>query len=223
MNKTAVTLIFLAISLFYVSARQVTLTYEDKSRSLPELMQQYFEMQGVQSMSVTMRGEFNGKRGKIKKVICSDGKFSEKEMLSDFLHFVLVDSMETLDFMAVPKDENKLLITCFYPELGNQLFCDTLDITRNNILMETYTAGNDSTIPIIAYTSGIQIDSEIGPMIWYCGLRDSGIDPRRWYEKHGIDNYVYYSISLEEDTPAGENDPVYIKMAKKDAGAFHRH
>lgn len=127
-------------------------------------MRQYLDMQGVRSMGVTMTGDFNGKRGKIKKVICDNGEFSEKELLSEYMH-----------------------------------------------------------LPIMAYTSGIKIDSEIGPMIWFCGLRDSAVAPRRWHDEHNIESYVYYTISLEEDTPPGDNDPIYVKVAKKDAGAFHRH
>lgn len=103
------------------------------------------------------------------------------------------------------------------------MFSDTLDIDKNKILMETYTADDDAAFPILAYSSGIKIDSEIGTMIWFCGLRDSGVAPRKWRDEHGIDDYVYYTVTLEEDTPPGDNDPVYMKVAKEGGGAFHRH
>ena len=65
----------------------------------------------------------------------------------------------------------------------------------------------------MAYTAGIPIQNGI----WFCGLRDSGVEPRKWFEKYGIDGYVFYTIRLEEDTPPDDKMPVYVKIAKKDA------
>ena len=66
--------------------------------------------------------------------------------------------------------------------------------------METYTPGDGFDIPIISYTSGISVQGGI----WFCGLRDSKVEPRKWYEKYGIDDYVYYTIRLEEDKPSSK-------------------
>ena len=214
---------FAAVSTALMAVGQIKVEYDDKTLSLPEVMRQYLTVQGAQSRSVTLKGNFNGKRGKIKKVVCDNGNFSEKELFPEFMHFILTDSIETLDFMAVPKGENKLILTCFYPITGAPLFSDTLDLDKNHILMETHNAGNEADSPIISYSSGIMIESEIGPISWYCGLRDSGTPPREWNEKHGIDNYVYYTISLEDDTPAGKNDPIYYRVAKENGKAVHRH
>ena len=49
--------------------------------------------------------------------------------------------------------------------------------------------------------------------IWFCGLRDSKVEPRKWYEKYGIDDYVYYTIRLEEDKPSSKGT-VYVKISK---------
>ena len=64
-------------------------------------------------------------------------------------------------------------------------------------------------IPIISYTSGISVQGGI----WFCGLRDSKVEPRKWYEKYGIDDYVYYTIRLEEDKPSSKGT-VYVKISK---------
>lgn len=223
MKRTFITFLIVVIGVVNVSAQQVKMEYDDKALSLPEVMQQYFRIKGVQCMSATMKGDFNGKRGRIKRISCHNGEFSEKEMMSEFIHFVLTDSVETLDFMAVPIDDGKMLLECVYPVNGQQMFSDTLDIDKSKILMETYTADDDAAFPILAYSSGIKIDSEIGSMIWFCGLRDSGVAPRKWRDEHGIDDYVYYTVTLEEDTPPGDNDPVYVKVAKEGSEAFHRH
>ena len=62
---------------------------------------------------------------------------------------------------------------------------------------------------IISYTSGISVQGGI----WFCGLRDSKVEPRKWYEKYGIDDYVYYTIRLEEDKPSSKGT-VYVKISK---------
>lgn len=105
---------------------------------------------------------------------------------------------------------DSMRITCFYPSVDNMsLFTDTVRLDRNHILMETYTSGVGPEIPIMSYTSGIP--NQVG--IWYCGLRDSKVEPRKWHEKYGIDNYVYYTIRIEEDKPSS-NDSFYIKISK---------
>lgn len=223
MKRTFITFLIVLIGVANVYAQQVKMEYDNKALSLPEVMQQYFRIKGVQCISATMKGDFNGKRGKIKRISCHNGEFSEKEMMSEFIHFVLTDSVETLDFMAVPTNDGKMILECVHSATGQPMFSDTLDIDKNKILLETYTAGGDAAFPIIAYSSGIKIGSKIGTMIWYCGLRDSGVEPRKWHEKHNIDDYVYYTVTLEEDTPPGDNTSVYLKVAKKGREAFHRH
>jgi hypothetical protein len=52
-------------------------------------------------------------------------------------------------------------------------------------------------------------------------FRDSGVEPRKWHEKYGIDGYVFYTIKLEEDT-SNDNTPIYIKIAKEGAHAIHQ-
>ena len=223
MKKSFIAFLIAFICIVDVRAQQIKMEYNDKTLSLPEIMRQYLRIKGVQSISATMKGEFNGKRGKIKRISCHNGEFAEKEMLEDFIHFVLVDSVETLDFMAVPTNDGKMILECVHSATGQPMFSDTLDIDKNKILLETYTAGGDEEFPIIAYSSGIKIDSEIGTMIWFCGLRDSGVAPRKWRDEHGIDDYVYYTVTLEEDTPPGDNDPVNVKVAKEGSEALHRH
>lgn len=154
-------------------------------------------MQGVQHLRLTIRGEFNGKRATFQKVSCRKGAFTERELLPDFFHFILEDSVEILDFMAVPYKEDSLRVTCFHSTENNMpLFTDTVRIDKYKILMETYTPGDGPETPIMSYTSGIPIEGGF----YFCGLRDSGVEPRKWYEKYGIDDYVYYTIRLEEDT-----------------------
>ncbi len=43
-------------------AQQIKVEYENKVNSLPELMQQCFQMQGVQHLHLTIKGDFNSKR-----------------------------------------------------------------------------------------------------------------------------------------------------------------
>ncbi len=120
------------------------------------------------------------------------------------------DSVETLDFMIAPYKEDSIRLTCFYPPVDNMpLFTDTVRLDRHKILMETYTPGDGFDIPIISYTSGISVQGGI----WFCGLRDSKVEPRKWYEKYGIDDYVYYTIRLEEDKPSSKGT-VYVKISK---------
>ena len=113
--------------------------------------------------------------------------------------------------MAVPYKEDSIRISCFYPAENNiSLFTDTLHMNRNKILIETYTPGDGPEIPIMGYSSGIPVQGGI----WFCGLRDSGVEPRKWYEKYGIDDYVYYTIRLEEDKLSQE-EAIHVKITKK--------
>lgn len=219
MKKKIIFTTLLALTTMLVQAQQIKVEYENKISSLPELMQQYFEMQNVKHSRLTIKGDFNGKRAKIKKVICDKGTFVERELLEDYVHFILVDSVETLDFMAVPYGKDSLRISCFYPANFNCIiFNDTVRIDNMKILLETFTPGDSPDIPIMAYSTGIPFQGGT----WFCGLRDSGVEPRKWFEKYGIDGYVFYTIRLEEDTPPDNNMPIYIKIAKQDAYAAHQ-
>ena len=174
----------------------------------------------LESFRLTLKGDFNGKRAIIKKVTCDKGVYIEKQLLSEFQHLILTDSIETLDFMALPYGNDSIRISCFYPMGNNQrLFLDILPKDQMKILMETYTAGAGPGTPIMAYTTGLPIE---GGGIWFCGLRDSGVEPRLWYEKYKIDGYVFYEVTLEEDTPPDENTPFYIKIAKSGSYAAHK-
>ena len=176
-----------------MQGQQVKVNYENITNSLPIILQEYFRMQGVQHLNLTIKGVF-----------------TERELLPDFVHFILVDSVETLDFMIAPYKEDSIRLTCFYPPVDNMpLFTDTVRLDRHKILMETYTPGDGFDIPIISYTSGISVQGGI----WFCGLRDSKVEPRKWYEKYGIDDYVYYTIRLEEDKPSSKGT-VYVKISK---------
>ena len=217
MRKLIISILLTIFATMFVQAQQIKLEYENKISTLPELVQQYFEMQKVQHSRLTIKGEFNGKRAKIKKVICDKGTFIERELLADYIHYILVDSVETLDFMAIPYGKDSLRISCFYPSNYNRvIFNDTVQIDNMKILLETFTPGNSPDVPIIAYSTGIPFEGGT----WYCGLRDSGIEPRKWHEKYGIDGYVFYTIRLEEDT-SNDNMPIYIKIAKECAHAIH--
>lgn len=219
MSKKLLFTISFALTTMLVKAQQIKVEYENKLTVLPELMQQFFTMQNVQHSRLTIKGNFNGKRAKIKKVICNKGSFIESELIPDYVHFVFADSIETLDFMAVPYGEDSLRITCFYPEHFNSIiFNDTVRIDKMKILLETYTYGDSPDIPILAYTSGIPIQDGT----WFCGLRDSGVEARKWYEKYKIDDYIFYTIKLEEDTPPNDDMSIYVKVAKKDAYATHK-
>jgi hypothetical protein len=217
MRKLIISILLTIFATMFVQAQQIKLEYENKISTLPELVQQYFEMQKVQHSRLTMKGDFNGKRAKMKKVICDKGTFIEHDLLEDYVHFIFVDSVETLDFMAIPYGKDSLRISCFYPSNYNRvIFNDTVQIDNMKILLETFTPGNSPDVPIIAYSTGIPFEGGT----WYCGLRDSGIEPRKWHEKYGIDGYVFYTIRLEEDT-SNDNMPIYIKIAKEGAHAIH--
>ena len=218
MRKLIISILLTIFATTFVQAQQIKLEYENKISELPELVQQYFEMQKVQHSRITMKGDFNGKRAKIKKIICDKGTFIERDLLEDYVHFIFVDSVETLDFMAIPYGKDSLRISCFYPSNYNRvIFNDTVQIDNMKILLETFTPGNSPDVPIIAYSTGIPFEGGT----WYCGLRDSGVEPRKWHEKYGIDGYVFYTIKLEEDT-SNDNTPIYIKIAKEGAHAIHQ-
>ena len=87
MKRMVIISLLAMFTVMQVQAQQIKLEYENKIDSLPELMQQYFEMQKVQHSLLSIKGEFNGKRAKIKKVICDKGTFIERELLADYVHF----------------------------------------------------------------------------------------------------------------------------------------
>ena len=75
----------------------------------------------------------------MKKVICDKGTFIERDLLEDYVNFIFVDSVETLDFMAIPYGKDSLRISCFYPSNYNRvIFNDTVQIDNMKILLETY-------------------------------------------------------------------------------------
>lgn len=62
MNKKAIIAMLLIIISMVAQAQQIKVEYENKVNSLPELMQQCFQMQGVQHLHLTIKGDFNSKR-----------------------------------------------------------------------------------------------------------------------------------------------------------------
>ena len=72
-----------------MQGQQVKVNYENITNSLPVILQEYFRMQGVQHLNLTIKGEFNGKRAKLKKISCNNGMFTERELLPDFVHFIM--------------------------------------------------------------------------------------------------------------------------------------
>lgn len=52
-----------------MQGQQVKVNYENITNSLPVILQEYFRMQGVQHLNLTIKGEFNGKRAKLKKYL----------------------------------------------------------------------------------------------------------------------------------------------------------
>lgn len=211
MNKKVFITIICAIISISALAQTIKVEYENQMNSLPNIMQQYLQIQGIQHMQLTIKGKFNGQRAKIKSIRCHNGTFTEHKLLPDYVHFVLLDSIETLDFMAVPFGTDSLRISCFYPIMNNMLlFKENVRIDKMKTIMEVLTPGDGPDTPILAYSSGIPIEGGT----WFCGLIDSGIEPRRWNEKYGIDDYVYYTITLEDDTPKSKNETIYIKITK---------
>ena len=221
MKKLFLILITLLIPVFVISAQDLKTEYYNQiDTTLSDLTAQYLKMQGVQSLRVTIKGDFNGKRARIIKVTCNNGVFAENEKLQEYQHFIMTDSIETLDFMAMPYGKDSLRIACFYPASYNtKLFEDTVRIDNMKILLETKTSSPGQT-PLMAYSTGLPIK---GGGVWFCGLRDSGVPPTQWYEKYGIDDYIYYYIRLEDDTPPSADAPIYMKIAKKGAFASHVH
>ena len=221
MRKLFLILITLLIPVFVISAQDLKTEYYNLiDTTLSDLTAQYLKMQGVQSHRVTIKGDFNGKRARIIKVTCNNGVFTENEKLQEYQHFIMTDSIETLDFMTMPYGKDSLRIACFYPASYNtKLFEDTVRIDNMKILLETKTSSPGQT-PLMAYSTGLPIK---GGGVWFCGLRDSGVPPTQWYEKYGIDDYIYYYIRLEDDTPPSDDAPIYMKIAKKGAFASHAH
>ena len=167
MNKQTIITILFALVAMAGQAQTIKASYEDILDSLPTVMQEYMAMQGVQHLCVTLRSVFNGKRAKMKKVSCDNGMFTEHNLLPDVMHLVFTDSIERLDFMALPLGSDSLRIACFYPDGSNRrLFEDTVKIDRMKILLETLTPGNGPDYHMIAYSAGIPVNGGT----WYCGL-----------------------------------------------------
>ena len=215
-------LIVIAMTLFgCIASAQVRVEYHNQIDStLMDVTRQFLNMQGVQSLRLTLKGDFDGKRAKINKIVCDKGVFTQYPLLQEYQHWIMSDSVETIDFMAMPFGRDSIRIACFYPASYNtKFFEDTLRIDKMKILMETYTPDSETVTPLIAYTTGLPFQGGRGT--WFCGLRDSGVEPRKWFEKYGIDGYVYYVITLEEDTSPNEDTPIYVKIAKKGSYATH--
>lgn len=219
MNKQTIITLLLAFITLTGQAQTIKTSYVNMLDSLPTAMQEYLTMQGVQHFRVTLTGEFNGRRAKMKRITCDNGKFGEQNVMSDIMHLIFTDSIESLDFMAVPLGEDSLRIACFYPESDKyRLFEDKVKADKLKILLETLTSGNGPDFPVIAYSTGIPVNGGT----WFCGLRDAGTEPRLWYEKHGIRDYVYYAVTLEDDTPYNENDTFYVKISKQESLGMHK-
>ena len=221
MKKFSTLLFTLLFPFWMISAQALKTEYFNQiDTTLSDLTMQYLKMQGVQSFRVTIKGDFDGKRARIMRVSCNNGVFTESQTIPEFQHLIMTDSIESLDFMAMPYGKDSLRIACFYPASYNtKLFEDTVRIDNLKILLETKTSSPGQT-PLMAYSTGITIK---GGGVWFCGLRDSGVPPTQWYDKYGIDDYIYYYLKLEEDIQPSADAPIYMKIAKQGSFASHSH
>lgn len=60
MKRMVIISLLAMFTVMQVQAQQIKLEYENKIDSLPELMQQYFEMQKVQHSRLTIKGSSMG-------------------------------------------------------------------------------------------------------------------------------------------------------------------
>ena len=158
--------------------------------------------QGISNFRIRITGRFSGKGpGKLTLYTCRNGAFSSEELRT------YVPAADTLEFylFAPRESEGDARLAVASSDSGDSMGFATLpDATSMHILMETYSGRElfvTDEIPLGAYTMGIVSEREYqgqkGMWIDYCGLRDAHVHPSQWYEKYGIDNYIYFTVQFK--------------------------
>lgn len=157
--------------------------------------------QKIEYFNIIFVGDFNGRTASFTEVICADGQITSRpvysfDLKSDTLHLTAIAQ-------AVGGDSVRIAVSNEYgiPYADNTFRMDFAE----QILMETFIPAEDiittNSLPVIAYTRGIDISRKIGEWLFtgqdYCGLRDANIHPSQWTGKFGLKNYIYYELTVE--------------------------
>jgi hypothetical protein len=167
---------------------------------------------GVDMKKITITGNIKGKNFVAYSHVVKDGKDSLHS--ADTLIFPNGMDADTLkiNVRSIPVDSNKVKIERDFDR--RILMTPTYDMGSNQgcILMETSLRSNENPnacgtdfysttekiFPIMAYSQGIPMEYGAD----YCGLRDTGVHPKLWFEKFKIKNYVYFEIEFIESEEA---------------------
>ena len=164
------------------------------------------EFLGVGYLKAIIRGNIKGKKFAYTWHKIKDGK--DTILSADTSYLPMWSDTLTITFKSLPTDANETKINCDFRRWRSTIYYTIENETnRGHILMETaldehihikndsvdYYLTTTDVFPIMAYTKGIPV-GEYG--MNYCGLRDSGVHPKLWFEKFKIKNYIYLEIKF---------------------------
>jgi hypothetical protein len=214
MKKVIIILVFFSSNVFSLAEDTVKVNYhyhpqvEDLTPAVMELYRELYDIQDfldVCNRKITITGNIKNK----KIITFTHIVKEEKDSLYtiDTSYFPMIDDTLQITVKSLPVDSNKVKIQMHY---GRWSVKRIYDIGNNNkcILMETSLLSNDrpnacgmdyyyaaieEKFPVIAYSIGIPLENDVTN---FCGLRDSGVHPKLWFEKFKIKNYIYFEIKF---------------------------
>ena len=198
-------------SLPLAAQKEVKVSYE----YMDKFQQGLLKMQGISYLKATVEG-MDDKPFQLTRVVCRGGNFEAEEIIPEFYD---IRGIKELHFYAQGISPDSVKVHIETNIMGVGPINTGVENSVNFILMETYDgtlgkiieseAGDvvyviypyGAEIPLIAYTTGLESEMEIEgvvyPRVDFCGLRFKYENPRNWYEKLGVNNYIYYTIKFK--------------------------
>jgi len=200
------------IKIEYKSLYEYIAPEEDPKKHEIALLRSFLDVVsflGVDYRKVVITGNINKKNFVTTTHIVRNGK--DSIVKTNTSYFPMSSDTLEISIKTLPVDSHKVK-TELTMNLGKNIlsYPFTYDIESNKscMLIETaiekgleyddnsgaeYYLTTSEVFPIIAYSMGIPLDNGT---IHYCGLKNSGVHPKLWFEKFKIKNYVYFEIKF---------------------------
>lgn len=186
-----------------VAQDTVTLTFSNPMEQESRAVQSMATLQHIHTLENAITGPISGLQYTLNIVQSIDGK-EERRPLGSY-----TCPSDTLRFHFATQPVGTDSVQVIIPQpIG--LECK-LAITNADqcILMETYPEDGLTTadvIPVIAFSPGKTLefqlpDGQVVRGMHYCSVRDGHLNPFKWHEEFGLQDYIWFELKFTDNTP----------------------
>ncbi|MDE5555364.1 MAG: hypothetical protein K2J10_09315 [Muribaculaceae bacterium] len=193
--KKWIVIVFISLFTVALAKNPITVKYNESSDN-PEIRGILGALDAYQVTSTLYADSLDAKYYSLWMVICK-GEETQRRLMG---YYPIQTDSTVIMLTAVPKDSTNVVI---YADRINGAPRHQVNIpTAGRLLIGcdySWEFGENDTIPLIGYSSGIHSKINLGNGIVadrfdICGLRFSKERPLLWREKYGLSDYLYFEV-----------------------------